>query len=222
MRTLATAALFAAVAVSAGAQNFAGGGAPPTMSGWGRFGGGATAFARPFARGSHGFGSYGTAFLGDPWFTSYPAESVSTPVPVIVLPAPSATQPAPEAKSAEPLLIEWQGDHYARFSGDSAHGASAAVDYSEAANGPVAHPQASPAIHPASVLVYRDGHREQVAGYSIVGGVLYVSGDLWKDGFWTRKIPLSVLDLPATIQANRAAGAIFELPSGPNVVTVGF
>jgi len=71
---------------------------------------------------------------------------------------------------------------------------------------------------PPVVLVYRDGHRESVGEYSIIGGTLYTSADYWQSGSWTRRIPISTLDVPSTLAANREAGVKFMLPSGPNVV----
>jgi hypothetical protein len=38
-----------------------------------------------------------------------------------------------------------------------------------------ATPAASPL--PAAVLVFRDGHREEVAKYTIVGGIIYLKAD---------------------------------------------
>jgi len=231
MRVLAAVALFAAVVTSAGAQNFAAGGAAPTMGGWGRAGGTAAGFHRPFGR---EFRSFSAFYLGDAGLASYPVPGPATPI-VILQSAPAATQPVEEPKPADPLLIEWQGDHYARISGASSpvsRQVSVPLDYSESAATSQARPQNlscgggnQPGCHtpqPAAVLVFRDGHREQVAEYSIVGGAIYTAGDFWKSGAWTRKIPLSDLDLPATVEASRAAGVKFALPSGPNVVIASF
>jgi hypothetical protein len=61
---------------------------------------------------------------------------------------------------------------------------------------------------PATVLVFRDQHQEQVQNYAIVGQTLwnFTPGK-------TQKIPLSDLDLPATQKANDAQGVEFRLPS---------
>jgi len=231
MRTLAAFALFTALVSSAEAQNFMGGGAPPTMSGWGR----AAGFARPIG---HGFQSYGGVFVGNPWLADYSSVPAPSAVPVVILQQPAATPQPPETpKSAEPLLIELQGDHYVRMQGSeaSSRNLGLALDYSEAAGSPNIPPKsnshaaaassktgASQTQQQAIVLVYRDGHKEDVARYSIAGPILYVQNEFWTAGSWTRRVPLSTLDLPATINANRASGAKFELPSGPNVVVASF
>ena len=60
---------------------------------------------------------------------------------------------------------------------------------------------------PATVLVFRDEHKQQVKNYAIVGHMLWVF-----DLQHTQKIPLSDLDLPATTKANDARGVDFQLP----------
>lgn len=61
-----------------------------------------------------------------------------------------------------------------------------------------------------SVLVFRDGHRLEVQNYAIVGDTLYdfTPGHL-------RKVPLSQLDLTATVKANDDRGVDFILPAPP-------
>ena len=60
---------------------------------------------------------------------------------------------------------------------------------------------------PATVLVYRDGHRSEVQSYAMVGPTLWLLSS-------TRatKIPLSDLDLDQTIKANEDRGVSFVLP----------
>jgi hypothetical protein len=61
---------------------------------------------------------------------------------------------------------------------------------------------------PATVLVFRDQHQEQVQNYAIV------SQTLWNfTAGRTQKIPLSELDLPATEKANEDHGVEFRLPA---------
>jgi hypothetical protein len=60
---------------------------------------------------------------------------------------------------------------------------------------------------PATVLVFRDEHKQEVKNYAIVGQMLWVF-----DLQHTQKIPLSDLDLPATTKANDARGVDFQLP----------
>jgi hypothetical protein len=95
-------------------------------------------------------------------------------------------------------------------------GTNAAPDYAEA-NAQVTQPQTHTELAP-TVLIFRDGHREQVPEYAIVGGTIYASGDYWQSGHWTKSIQLSALNIAATIQANHEAGVRFTLPSAPNEV----
>ena len=76
---------------------------------------------------------------------------------------------------------------------------------------PAAPPQpATPGPEPpATVLVYRDGHREEVQNYAIVGQTLYDLGT-----FVAHKIPLASLDLKETIKVNEDRGTEFTLPAG--------
>ena len=63
---------------------------------------------------------------------------------------------------------------------------------------------------PATVLVFKDGHHQDLRGYAITGNVLY---DL--TGGRARKILLADLDLPATTKLNDQLGNDFRLPSRP-------
>ena len=59
----------------------------------------------------------------------------------------------------------------------------------------------------ATVLVFRDGHQQQVTNYAIMGQTLYIFDTR------TQKIGLSDLDIPATIKLNDDSGMEFHLPS---------
>lgn len=63
-------------------------------------------------------------------------------------------------------------------------------------------------IRAETVLVYRDGHTEQVQSYAIVGKTIWIF-----DESRARKIALSELDLPATRRDNEDRGIEFVLPS---------
>lgn len=71
-----------------------------------------------------------------------------------------------------------------------------------------------------TVLVYRDGRREQIREYSIADGVLYARSDYYAVGYWNKKIELVALDLPQTVQANQERGVKFVLPDSPNNVVM--
>ena len=175
-----------------------------------------------------------TVYLGSPlWLDDYAVRDSTAPS-VIVLQAPAQSAPSAhpvfdERKPADPLLIEWQGDHYVRrTSGSSGETKPAPLDYAAPAK---THParatqsvapsnSAAPAqIEPApATFIFRDGHREQSSDYTIVSGVIYSRGDYWTSGTWTRKIPIAQLDVPATLHANADNGVPFRLPSAPNEI----
>lgn len=70
--------------------------------------------------------------------------------------------------------------------------------------------QAEPAVHiqPATTLIFNDGRPSvQVHNYAITGSTLYALDDGAR-----QEIPLSQLNVPATVQANRQAGVDFALP----------
>lgn len=71
---------------------------------------------------------------------------------------------------------------------------------------PAAASQPVPAL-PATVLIFRDGHRMEVSDYAIVGETLF---DLTPGEY--QKISLAELDLPATQQQNDNRGVDFKLP----------
>ena len=65
------------------------------------------------------------------------------------------------------------------------------------------------ADEPRTVLVFKDGHQQEVANYAIVGATLY---DL-SDGR-AKKVGLDDLDLTATVKQNDDRGLDFKLPLG--------
>lgn len=138
----------------------------------------------------------------------------------------AASQPA--SKPIEPLLLEERDGQWVRVpTGNqvpvSTAGAasSARVLQASATRGETA-PSPTVAPLPPAVLIFRDGHTEEVSKYMIEGETLYVSADYWSTGSWSRRIPLSQLDIPASLKANAARGVQFNLPRGPNQVVVRF
>jgi hypothetical protein len=167
---------------------------------------------------SHSFGP-GAIFLGDPFYADYPVAPLTIPPQYLVVQPPPAIETAPEAKS-EPLMIELQGNRYVRFGGRpqlADRGTNSPPDYAAADAKSPSLQQAQPEL-PPTVLIFRDGHREQVPGYAIVGATLYANGNYWQSGHWTKNIELSALNIPATVQANHDNGVKFLLPSAPNEV----
>jgi len=166
-------------------------------------------------------------FTGYPYlFADYPSEPFdSVPLsPQVVVVQPAASVETQSATKAEPLLIELQGNRYVRISDASSQREAGFGDNAEAgtpkssASAGRASTGGGIAALPPAVLIYRDGHKEQVTDYAIVAGVIYARADYWQNGYWTKPIQLSALNLPATIQANQEQGVKFVLPSGPNEV----
>src|ERR1019366_6914610 len=58
-----------------------------------------------------------------------------------------------------------------------------------------------------TVLVFRDGHQQEVTNYAIMGQTVYVFDQR------TQKIALADPDVAATIKANDDRGLDFQLPS---------
>src|SRR6266436_204776 len=172
--------------------------------------------------------------LAYPYFYSdsdYDSREASQQPQVVVVQASAPLPPPAPPAPRESLLIEWQGDHFVRTTSakDSA-GAQIATDYSEKYAVP-----SSPAIRsgsgqkntaqpprdlPPAVLVFRDGHKDEVSEYTIMSGTIYSKTDYWTTGSWTRKIQVAELDVPATLKLNRERGLKFVLPGSPNEVVI--
>jgi hypothetical protein len=157
--------------------------------------------------------------------TGYPL-AAQPPIIVMQAPAPDA-KPEASPTPSQPLMIELQGDRYVRVSGEEGStaemrtiepqtsGASRKAMPVDAVSKPA---DRRPAELLPVLLVFRDGHREEVSDYTIADGVLYASGDYYRDGVWNRKIELKSLNLSETIQSNDARGVRLRLPTSPNEV----
>jgi hypothetical protein len=221
-------------------------GATPRASGVGRSGFGLTGTA---VSAVHGFGGGPTRFhrvhssgrsgilLPYPYYYSdygYDSEEAAQPQAVVVPVA--APAPAPPTLPLEPLLIEWQGDHFVRMTLSQKASASgqSALDYSEKSrlrssapgssralgSSPMARKVAAqpPRDLPPAVLVFRDGSKEEVSNYTIMSGTIYSKADYWTSGSWTKRIQIADLDVPATLKLNQERGLNFALPASPNEV----
>jgi hypothetical protein len=71
---------------------------------------------------------------------------------------------------------------------------------------------------PPILLIFRDGHSQEVRDYTIADGFLYARGDYYTDGYWTKKIALTTLNITETLQANNERNVKFVLPASPNEV----
>ena len=65
-------------------------------------------------------------------------------------------------------------------------------------------PEAKPGV--PTLLVFRDGHKQEVTNYAIMGQTVYIFDNR------TKKIALADLDVPATIKANDDQGVEFQVP----------
>lgn len=192
-------------------------------------GGAAHSFATSFDRHPSYRPSYRPGFyLGSPfWPDDYSPQYAEPPVFVIQTQPEMSPRPASafeEHSPAAPLMIEWQGDRYVRYTADNNTSTAGQPDYAETASlSPqprprVATPAPVPTEPPPAIFVFRDGHREESSDYSIISGVIYSRGNYWTTGSWSRKIQIADLDVPATLQANRDHGVPFRLPGAPNEV----
>ena len=214
MRSLLLITLLAAIAPCVNAQRMAG--ASPH-------------FARTNHRGDHSHSFFSPLAFYDPFYSDYLSTGypVASQPPAVVVQTPPAATPMPERSPSptQPLMIELQGDRYVRLSGEEA---SETEMIDSIATAPRRQERsAAAAIRPAvinesapAVLVFRDGHREEVSNYTITDGILYTAGDPYTGGSWNKKIELSSLNLPETVKSNHLRGVRFQLPSAPNEVVV--
>jgi len=164
----------------------------------------------------YAYGGYGPYF----YYPDYDYEDGPTEPPPPVRAAAPPVAPPENSKPAESVVVELRGDHWVRL---TSTGPVEIIGKAPSAGAPLGalsafdnSPAASPL--PAAVLVFRDGHREEAAKYTIVGGIIYLKADYWTTGSWTRKIRVTDLDVPATLTANNDRGAKFSLPSRPSEV----
>jgi hypothetical protein len=163
------------------------------------------------------------------FYDDYDSEpEMSEPPPQTV---EASAQPAPAAAVSKPgLVLELQGDHWVRLinygelqTGEQTSQPALETGSKSPSPVPTANPHRTQAAQPSSqlppaVLVFRDGHEEEIRKYTIVGTTIYTSSDYWNSGSWTRRIQIADLDVPETLKLNQERGAKFTLPSGPNEV----
>jgi|HubBroStandDraft_6_1064221.scaffolds.fasta_scaffold00025_84 hypothetical protein len=183
------------------------------------------------------FPFYGDSFNPDDIYsTGYP---VASQPPVFLLqaaramtnstdylaPAERRHQPSPQ-----PLVIELQNGRYVRIHSTPANGevlpSNLRSNDARPAKSTPSRSNSAPAIAPAppahdlppAVLVFRDGHSEEVRDYTIADGILYARGNYYTNGYWNKKIELSTLNVAQTLQANTTRNVKFVLPASPNEV----
>jgi hypothetical protein len=149
-----------------------------------------------------------------------------------------------ELASAQPLVIELQNGRYVRVNSTPSNGEALPLTLApDRALSEQPQPSKSTRSHsapratsnvtpqpptiaaaslphdlPPALLLFRDGHSEEVRDYTIADGILYARGDYYTDGYWNKKIALSTLNVSQTLAANAARNVKFVLPSSPNEV----
>jgi hypothetical protein len=177
--------------------------------------------------------SSGSGFA--PYFYSdYDSDSgiIEVPTNQVVERTAQPASLAPVPTPPQSLLLELHGDHWVRItnygqsqtdaqSGEPEPQQASDLPSAARANAPRRIPAADPLSElPPAVLVFRDGHKEEIGKYVIVASTIYASADHWSSGSWTRKIQIVQLDVPATLKLNGERGTKFSLPSGPNEVMI--
>jgi hypothetical protein len=134
-----------------------------------------------------------------------------------------------DSSSSQPLVIELQNGRYVRVKSTAANGEalpltlapgptqSAKLSRSQPIQ-PSAAAVSPPHDLPSAILIFRDGHSEEVRDYAIADGILYARGDYYTDGYWNKKIALSTLNVAQTLEVNSTRNVKFVLPSSPNEV----
>jgi hypothetical protein len=191
--------------------------------------GGAYRFASPsrsslrFRGSNRGYG-LGWGYL--PYPEDYSQDAYQ---PAMFAPQPPPVFEAPEPpKIIQPILIERQGNEWVQVSGYKEATVSGHPEPTNSldstrlrSESPGDQESAEPArIVPPAILVFLDGHQEQVKSYTIIGGTIIAKTDYWSSGAWTRKIELANLDVPATLKLNEQQGTQFRLPSNPNEIVI--
>jgi len=184
-------------------------------------------------RGQYGFGFFpGWAYLPPPYYPDYDygfdydnGYGPEAPPPWLAM---RAEQAPATAKPVEPLVLERRGDQWVRIDATGQSVASAAAVKSGSGQTPRPASESGERNYPSppapklppAVLVFHDGHHEEIEKYTIIGPVIYAPADYWKTGSWTRKLAIADLDIPATLELNQERGGKFNLPSGPNEIVV--
>lgn len=167
-------------------------------------------FNRPFRRFGYpypyGYGLYGAPYYYGDDYGAYESDYRAEPAPQAAPVVQEKAEPLPD-----PVLLELHGSQWVKV-GNFGEASQQALNASAST--------ASAKEIPPAVLVYRDGHSEEVSSYSIIGSALYTKSDYYSSGSWTRTIQLADLDLPATLKQNQQRGVKFDLPAGPNEVVI--
>ncbi|MGA9307283.1 MAG: hypothetical protein WBW31_17900 [Candidatus Sulfotelmatobacter sp.] len=174
----------------------------------------ASRFRPPFPYTSLPFPFFADSFNPDDIYsTGYP---VAAQLPVIMLQA-ARTMAGPDyadrqSVTPQPLMIELQNGRYVRVNRAAADSGAVLLDLAPD-RAPLPPHELAPVL-----LVFRDGHSEEVRNYTIADGILYASGDYYTDGYWNKKIELSTVNVPQTLEVNAQRNVKFALPKSSNEV----
>jgi hypothetical protein len=146
------------------------------------------------------------------------AGSAANPMAQAISPPPNQ-QPA----ANDPLMIELHNGRYVRVDNSAANGDALPLkltpNRARSSSIPSTITASAPSqTLPPAVLIFHDGHSEEVRDYTIADGMLYARGDYYTDGYWNKKIDLATLNVAETMQANASRSVKFTLPSSPNEV----
>ncbi len=117
-----------------------------------------------------------------------------------------------QSAAPQPLMIELQNGRYVRVNRAAGDGGAVLLDLA-----PDRAPSPPHELAPV-LLFFRDGHSEEVRNYTIADGILYASGDYYTDGYWNKKIELSTVNVPQTLEVNAQRNVKFALPKSSNEV----
>jgi hypothetical protein len=131
-----------------------------------------------------GYVPYAWDYGADPAYTGYVAGTFDT-TPYSGYPYPPQYAPPPSYYSPPPVNSTPEPQSYQQRRSD----------------------RASDEFAEPTVLVFRDGHRQEIANYAIMGSTLFVlSGP-------RSRIPIAELDIPATERVNQSRGVDFHVPA---------
>lgn len=140
----------------------------------------------------------------------------AVPYTPVIMTLPEADEQADQQDDDRggPTIFDRRGPGTASLANQSLYAERARLDARTAASTSDggAQPETKPVEdQPQTVLVYKDGHQDEVQNYAVVGSTLY---DLTPGRH--RKIALADLDLKATAKQNDDRGIDFQTPQAAN------
>lgn len=137
----------------------------------------------------------------------------------VYVPVPVEPEPVPEEQPEPPAVTVFENRPVTKLAPNptpvQGTPSGEPSDSALSANETAGHHQMSPVSEEQipMVLVFKDGHEQEIKNYAIVGDTLYDIGT-----FVAHKIKLGDLDLQQTIKKNEDRGVEFNLPAGAKPV----